>query len=528
MIAVLFTIISVTAINCWQMVLENFDHDCSFSLAAAKNLAEGNGYTIKMASASDLSTVYYEPLNKWPPGYSLLLMLVWKLSGTDWIQAAYILNAIVLTALVLVFRSILLQLEYPSWIVHPIVLFFGFIPHAFLSRWFSDMMCVLFFMLGFSLLLYFVKRKRKTVWPVLLAAFLFSFCAFLKYLYLGLAVVPIVCLFWYGYRIHHKQIIRSAVAGFIVVLMGISLLLIYQFQQSGKAMYINESASGFFPEQLLLTGPLIPASFLNLNFYSLQISLHAQFTYEKMMQVWSVINLLSMAGLLFTAWKWFRGKRFIQKDYRSFYAMLAAVFSLSLMAFLGFLSVTQSKNYPRHTAWTYVQEMRYFGVFSVLLIQWLGYLYLSAQHFFGKMGSVIFRFLMVIILIMDVFHGTYFLFKKVVVEKSTGLQRPSEQIDLTALALTRKEMLKNQTVIVCSNLQEILNICSLAGAAGINDLSVLNKPFRTSRPIVLLTIMNTRYPVADQSFLSFPSTVLEKDFSGVYYYITRIPKSPPF
>ena len=43
---ILFTLIAVLAINSWQQLLRNFDNDNAFSLAAAKNISEGHGYTI--------------------------------------------------------------------------------------------------------------------------------------------------------------------------------------------------------------------------------------------------------------------------------------------------------------------------------------------------------------------------------------------------------------------------------------------------------------------------------------------------
>ncbi|HEX3767193.1 MAG TPA: hypothetical protein VHT72_02410, partial [Puia sp.] len=61
---ILFTLISVIAINAWQQVIGNFDYDNSFTIAAAKNISEGHGYSIQTASSEDLSQFYYDPLNR--------------------------------------------------------------------------------------------------------------------------------------------------------------------------------------------------------------------------------------------------------------------------------------------------------------------------------------------------------------------------------------------------------------------------------------------------------------------------------
>src|SRR5579862_2305503 len=125
------TVFSIVAINGIQLSIPNLGWDNSFSIAAAKNISERHGFTIKMASAQDISKTYYEPLVKWPPGYSILLVLVHAIGLSDWIGSAFLLNAAGLVLLVLLFKKMLVQLEYPLWIIHPAVLYFGFIFHFY-------------------------------------------------------------------------------------------------------------------------------------------------------------------------------------------------------------------------------------------------------------------------------------------------------------------------------------------------------------------------------------------------------------
>ena len=88
-------IVAAAALNTWQLVLPNFHFDNSFSLAAAKNVADGHGYTTRQVFPGDVSTVVYDPLNKWPPGYSWLLVGVMTVAHTSVITSAYIVNGIV-------------------------------------------------------------------------------------------------------------------------------------------------------------------------------------------------------------------------------------------------------------------------------------------------------------------------------------------------------------------------------------------------------------------------------------------------
>jgi hypothetical protein len=149
---ILFTIISIFASNCWQQILPNFDVDNSFCIAAAKNISEGHGYSIEMADAGDLSKSYFQPLNKWPPGHSWLLYLIHKLLLTDWVHTTYVLNALSLTILVLLFRKLLFQLEFPSWIIHCAILFFGFFEYTFHFSNNTDLLALVFYLAGLSVL----------------------------------------------------------------------------------------------------------------------------------------------------------------------------------------------------------------------------------------------------------------------------------------------------------------------------------------------------------------------------------------
>ena len=76
-------IIAVIALNTWQLVLPNFHFDNSFGVAAARNVAEGHGYVTHQVTPADLSQVIYEPINKWPPGYSWLVAAIMPLVKND-------------------------------------------------------------------------------------------------------------------------------------------------------------------------------------------------------------------------------------------------------------------------------------------------------------------------------------------------------------------------------------------------------------------------------------------------------------
>jgi hypothetical protein len=115
---------------------------------------------------------------------------------------------------------------------------------------------------------------------VLTAGFLLGSTAYMKYLYIPLAFIPFVSLLVYGQLTRQKIFLFAALKGLLFVFLIIFSLLLFQYLNSGNSVYINPSKTGFFPEQLLWLGPVVPASFLNLNFINMQLSIYSNIRYE--------------------------------------------------------------------------------------------------------------------------------------------------------------------------------------------------------------------------------------------------------
>ena len=390
---ILFTLISVIAINAWQQLLRNFDNDNAFSLAAAKNISEGHGYTIKTASTQDLSHFYYDPVNRWPPGYSWLLVAAHWLFKTDWIHASYILNAIGLTLLVLIFRKMLIQLEYPAWIVNVTVLYFGFLLHPFHYSYYADIFGLLSFLLGLSMLLTAIKTDRHCGMIAIISAFFLGFSAYMKYLYVPLCFLPVISLFVYGYSLKRKDFQSAAIKGFIFLLLIISSLLFFQFINSGQSLYINPSKTGFFPGQLRSMASVIPSGLINMLFLNMQLSIIFHISYHTLQVFWQIINIACMIWLTWITYKLFRSRIFRIRDYRNFYAIQACMFTVVLFGYLIVLTVIKNKHYKdTFFEWVYVQELRYYSVFIVFILQFVVLIFLKQEYFFQQTVQLIFRF----------------------------------------------------------------------------------------------------------------------------------------
>ncbi len=522
---ILFTLLSIIAINAWQQVLGNFDYDNSFTIAAAKNISEGHGYSIQTASTEDLSKSYYDPLNRWPPGYSWLLVAAHWLFKTGWIQTCYILNAIGLTILVLIFRKMLLQLEFPRWLVNVVVLYYGFLFHPFHFSYFADIFGLLFFLVGLMIMIKAVRSDQHIVFYSVLSAFFIGGSAYMKYLYIPLSIVPSVSLFIYGYSLKRRDLQSAATKGSLFLLLMIGYLLLFQLHNSGHTMYVNPSKTGFYPNQLLNMAPVIPQALLHLTFVNVQLNHILHISYENLNVFWKFVNLFCICWLIYTGYILFRRGVFRIRNYKGFYAIQACIFSLVLFTLLIVLSVLKNKHYTdSFFDWVYVQELRYYSVFIVFILQFGIWLFLKQKYFFNGTIQFIFRSVIGCVLLVVLAHGAYYCVKKILFEKEYGTAISADQYLFKSMELAGTEKTKNKNLIVCSNNCAIANMCSLENVPGYCDMGKLQKPLKHSNPVRLLIAADTTTPgnlvPLFMDTLSKPNLV----FRNVSYYIVDLTK----
>jgi hypothetical protein len=524
---ILFTLNSIVAINCWQLIQPGFDYDNTYSIAAAKSLSEGHGYSIKMASPDDLSKSSYQPINLFPPGYSLLLVVIQKLFNTPWIVSMYILNAIGLTGLVLLFRKLLFQLDFPAWIVHPAVLYFGFINQAFHNSNNTDLFALVFYLLGLSVMLEGVKSGINTKLKMVLAALAFGFTAYLKYLYIPLSVVPFLSLFIYGYGVKEKQLQSAAGKGFVVLTLMLISLMAFLYSISGQAMYMNPSATGFFPRQLIWLAPVIPASFLNFAFLFIQVENLTHIDFPRLMRFLSVINIGCIMILGYMVFRLYQAGRFKGKNFRTFYAIHALLFTITLFGLLSILTLIKSAHYLNiYAFWVYNMELRYYVVFSVLIIQFALFLILKSRASLKHTPKIFFYSLILFIFVEETVHGAYYCFKQMVVTKNYGFRQLNNRPYFSVMAMTKSASAGKENSIFCSNSRDFANLCSLDVITVYYDIEKLNNTILCSKPMRLIILINTRLPGNSVPILVNkgikPYGTVKKN---IYYYILDIPKS---
>jgi hypothetical protein len=529
-VSLLVLLVAIIAINTWQLVMQNLGSDDSFSIAAAKNLDDGRGYTITTVSEHDLSAIYYDPLSKWPPGYSLLLVLVKRITNTEWITACYILNAIGTTLLILALRKIFVLLKIPGRITNIYLLFAGFFPYSFLSFCFSDLISVTCFMWAIALLLQMTIKNKNLVSSASIAGLLLGLCAWLKYLYLPVSTVPFIFLLFYSWKTSRFKLTKALIVGISLVLASTIAELLFQHYHTGSLFYLNPTKEGFFPRNLLHPGPLIPGTLLDLNFWNVQLSGLLHIPYPDFLFIWKCVNVILMIGLLTLIYRFYRNNGLRMENTLNIYMNLGMAISVSICALLCFLSLTQGP-YSSHSTpfWTYIEEIRYYGVISIFIQQGMFLLILYQGELLGGFKKYFILFVAAVVVLIVV-HGFYHLSKKALIEKEIGKKRSTEQFDLTVLKTANDLMKSGNKLVVCSYVDEDANIASLSGAAGLYGIEKINGELRAMKAITLLVILNkSMLPEFNHFFLRYKPTLLfnSKVWSGDDnmndFYLVKLP-----
>ncbi|HLK26967.1 MAG TPA: hypothetical protein VKT28_00195 [Puia sp.] len=484
-------VIAIASINAWQLVLPNFSYDNSFAIAAAKNIFGGKGYSLATVSAKDLSATYFEPLNKWPPGYSWLLVIIKVITRVDWIIASYILNAIGATLLVLAMRKILVLLNVQVWAINAYMLFAGFVPYPFLSVWFSDLIAVAFFMWAIFFLMRIIVSENKIFLNAIAAALLLAYCAWLKYLYYSISFVPLLFLLFYSVRKKNPKIIKAVISACFILSVCIMYMLWFQQQHSGSAVYINPTGKGFFPEHILSLAPIIPASLIDFRFYDMQLSRILNMPYLKVIIFWQCVNVLLSLLMLTLAIRYIKKTGFHFTSKRSIYMYLGITTSVAIFFQLLYLSLTQKPYNDGYTKfWTYVQELRYYAVVFIFIQQGILFLMLYKQTLLGKSAKFFFA-LVIMFTSVSIIHGFYYLSKQILIKKEFGKNRKSELIDFVTVKTVDSLKKQGPDLVICSDSHELDNIGSLSGTPALYEWASLNKAMHHSKPVTLLVILNS-------------------------------------
>jgi len=205
------------------------------------------------------------------------------------------------------------------------------------------------------------------------------------------------------------------------------------------------------------------------------------------------------------------------------------MFSFVLFAILSALTIFRHAHYASmFREWVYNMETRYYAVFSVLMIQFALYFMLHLQKTLKSAPKVFFYVLLIGIFVEEIFHGTYYCFKQMVVMKEYDPSQLSNRAYFRVMEITKSESAGKSDQIFCSNARDYANLCSLNGVPVYYDIMNLKAPVPCSKPLKLFILVNTKLPGYTVPLLTNPEIKPDSMLKeNIYYYNIDIPKSFP-
>jgi len=408
----------------------NYETDKSFYLLLAKNLSAGDGFTIPATLLSNpgiTENIYLPSASS--PLYSIIAAPLLKIFPDNYFLVTWLIESLSWLLLFVILRKILLRLTASHYWTNLYILFAGlFLYTVEVSSSSKDVLslALLFFALLRCINIGSADNRPGFVY-LAVSSLLFFLPGLTKLTYLPLTTLFPLCLLFIGFLKREKRLLRY---GSITLLLAAVLVAVHYFyfhslEKQTLALYADfysqrwsmakgggEYVSGFYPENLKVLYPFIPASLINLDFMGVQVKNNLFSVYHLYGTLLYAVNFIGIA-LMITAF-FYLVKKYYRKsisDRISF--LLSGLFiSLAIVAMLCVMSLRyHAVEYKgSSSSWTFVYESRGF-MFPMVFLQLCFFTFLFSQKQMATVTNWLRLFFLFIITISFV-HGAYFLIKK--------------------------------------------------------------------------------------------------------------------
>jgi hypothetical protein len=386
----------------------NLGEDLAYQVMASQNLAQGNGISLAKALPADLSITTYEALIKWPPGYSLFMYPFYEIFQHHYIVASLFVETLAAIVLIIYSRKILYLLELPVYLINVYTIVTAFFIHIFYVFPSTDGIAISLFTLALYHTLLIQKSKRKILFNAVVIILSLVAASMLKYLFMPIVFIIPVFFLYMGFVEKNRLLKSIGIISFLMLILSIGSMLMYQKSVSGSIAYVRASGVGFYPEHILSSYPFILASFIKPDTLPVITSISADIVYR----ILQFIQVIFLVLLIMIFLKWMRKREINKMDIKQSFVFiligvsLVSFFSLLVLS-LGIATDKISSGY-----WTFLQDARYYGL-SIVLIQ-LGYFLLIhhwRHHSLLRKSILTFLFLL---LMVEMFRGIGFVSNRII------------------------------------------------------------------------------------------------------------------
>lgn len=476
-------------------------NDLELQVLATHSLVNGHGVTIEKVLPSDLSTITYDPLIKWPPGYSYILAPFYRLFEHDILLSGLALRILAAINLILMGRYILRTLDIPIHLINIYTILTGFFIYFFYNVDTSDTIAVSLFTIPLGLLLSLLKTNRHIILKTTGIVISLFFCAALKYMFMPVVFIIPLFLILKGFADSNAVMKKAGAISFFALLLSIGALLVWQKYTSGSATYILATGRGFFPENLRDAFPFIPGSFMRPGTLPLLFPGNPQFSHLTF-QFYKLLHVPLFAILLIFMVRRIQQRGFRQLPLKDSFYYLVFFLSVGLLLLLIMLSlVVEKETWEGGIFWTYVSEERYYGLINILLHLVVIVVFNSYKNSPKKFPRLI-AYLLVLLMLPEMFRGVIFTTNRILALNSEQYNWQHTKIAANYSAefiRKQKELYPGKKIVVAGPPFFMdKNAAVLYDINAINNLHQLN----TREPVLLIVILREKDLPRFRSFLS--------------------------
>lgn len=505
----------------------NTRNDMTYQIIAAQNFYEGHGISSTIILPDDLSTSIYEPLIKWPPGFSVLFLPFYALLNENYIVAAITISILSAIALIFICRSTLKVLDTPVYLINLYTLLTGFSIYYFYNKPCTDATAITFFVTGLYFTLLLLKSNKDHLKKIVAIIVSLCICGSIKYLFIPVVFTIPLFLILKGVSDNNLIIKKAGIFSFLVSALAFGLLLAYQKHTSGSIAYIKVPERGFFPENLLAAHPFLLTSFLKPESIGILFKLQPGTT-NSIFRIFQSIHFLLFLFLIIYTIKALIKNKFKRISQSGNFIYLSVIITLTISLLLAFLSLRVAKEPVEDGIfWTYVEEPRYYGLINVLLQMGVFVIYQYYRLKKSRLLKFIFYFSL-ILMMPEMFRGIIFVSRRVQYfnKEEYGWQQEYKFQKYTANIIKNeqvKQPIKNIVLIGSSDWMTLraslyCGVPIFEDVNKINNLSTVN----TSKPVLMLVILREIHLPAFKPFLSLKETRYIGSNSGFSFYINYL------
>lgn len=506
-----------------QLYFFNTRNDMTYQILGAQYFLDGHGISTVNIAATDISDIIYQPINQWPPGFSILFIPFYLLFGKHYIVAAIALGIVCAIILISVSRAILKILEVPYYLINLYTILSGLFGYYFYTKPCTDAVGITFLTIAIYYALLLIKEKKASFKNIFFLSSALLLSGFIKYLFIPVALAVAVFILLKGWALKSHLLKRVGIITVFILLAVFGSFMLYQKKASGAIGYIKETERGFYPENLKTAFPFITGSFIKPD-TAVELLPSQSESNSFLIRSFQVISLLAFAFLLIYSLKSIRKELFKTVETRKDFLYLSVLVSLLIVVTLVFLSLRVAKEpLDFGQTWTYVEEPRYYGLINVLLH--IGVFALYPVYKAAKSRSL--RILLpalIILMIPEMLRGAVFTTNRIlhISKERYGWQYElgfQKKADAIANVITERE--KDRKIILTGTSDWMTLRVSLYSHllvfTDVNKLLNLQQ-LKTSKPVTLFAVIREDHMEEYKSFISLENVRYEGAANGFFFY----------